>query len=819
VVIEGLDPQVEYHGRARGRLRDGVPFYSTDFSFRAVLPVPPPTRPGVTETPLTVANPYRFAMKDWPICTGVPMPKGALTEAEQVRLVEGAGEVPVQVDVTARWPDGSVKWLLANFQASAPAGGKSVYRFQYGQDVRRAAVPTAITVRRSGKGLIVDTGRIRFAFDQLGNLGELASGGRLLSPPGKASATLVELPDGSSLRPRGPAEIIVEQSGPLRAVVKAVNHLADAKGTNLLRIEKRVEAYHNLATLRIHHTLVVVAPEKFLRIKRLGYDIPLMHSGGRWELPLVAGPATTMEQGSTVWQRFDGQWAAQSASGEKVVNGRLAGALLGDDRCGTAVALRDLWQNYPAGFSLRNGSLEVSLCPPLSPGLYDQFPFEKEGNQLYYYLLGGHYRLKQGVSKTHEMYLCFEPAGRAELCQLFQRPPLATADPAWYCSTRVFYDVAPRDPRKFKLYEESIDRNLRQYAVTRERMHDYGMLNYGDWFGERGANWGNVEYDTQHAFFLEYIRSGNPDAFSLGESTELHNRDVDTIHWQPGPGPIGGVYIHQMSHVGGYFDKGVEGTLAIPSAGCSVSHAWAEGHFDHFFLTGDRRSYETGCTVADYFVRQGLGRPYDFLGCREPGWFLIMLAAAYAATDDPYYLNAARVVVERVLETQDTSPRPLPDHQARGRQPYQLGTWSRMMVPGHCQCVPRHRGNAGFMVAVLLSGLKYYYDVIPDPRVRQCLILGARGLLDETYSDEVKGFRYTSCPNTRYSPGASPLMVEGVARAHLWTRDERFRRVLAESLPLGAGGSGYGKGFSMYYRMAPRVLADLDAAGLTLDKR
>jgi hypothetical protein len=122
------------------------------------------------------------------------------------------------------------------------------------------------------------------------------------------------------------------------------------------------------------------------------------------------------------------------------------------------------------------------------------------------------------------------------------------------------------------------------------------------------------------------------------------------------------------------------------------------------------------------------------------------------------------------------------------------------------------------MVAILLSGLKYYHDVTGDPRVKEAIIRGAYYLLDETYSDEVKGFRYTSCPETDYRPGASPLMVEGVARAYLWTGDDRFRRVLTEALPLGAGGSSYGKGFSMYYRMAPRVLADLEDAGVMLSE-
>ena len=173
-------------------------------------------------------------------------------------------------------------------------------------------------------------------------------------------------------------------------------------------------------------------------------------------------------------------------------------------------------------------------------------------------------------------------------------------------------------------------------------------------------------------------------------------------------------------------------------------------------------------------------------------------------------------MVERVLETQDTQPRPLPGYQQTGRQSYQQGGWSRMMVPGHCQCEPRHRGNAGFMIAVFLADMKYYHDVTGDPELKEAIIRSAHNLLDETYSNETRGFRYTSCPNTGYRPSASTLMVEGVSRAYLWTGDERFGQMLRESLPIAAG-SSYGKGFSMYYRMAPRVLADLDAAGICLD--
>lgn len=820
VVLDGLDPNTAYHGRAMGTARDGTSFAGGDFVFRAVPPVPS-TRDGAASVPLNVRNPYSFAIENWPITTGVPFPQGQLGSIDHVRLTDGKSEAPAQIRLTARWLDGSVKWILVTFQASVPAAGQQTYQVEYGREVQRSE-PKDVLATPSPVGVAIDTGALRFGVDAQGELVDLPeAGGRKLFVADGATNTLAIDAKGTAYgKSNGKAEVTIEESGPVRAVVKAVSHLTDAKGSPLVRIEKRIEAYRQRAIVRIDHTMVVTGPEAFTDLKDLRFRVPVATAGKTWQAPLADGQAIELDATRpTVQQQFDDELFTMSADGRTLVKNRAVGAMFTGDADGCAITVRDFWQNYPAAFSVRPAGIEVGLCPAFAEGLYDQFPFEREGHHLYYYLLGGKYRLKQGVAKTHEMLLCYEPAQRrAEVCTVFQRPLLATASPQWYCDSKVFYDVAPRDTARFPLYEEAIDKNVKAYAAARERHRDYGLLNYGDWYGERGANWGNIEYDTQHAFFLEYIRSGNPDAFFLGDATERHNRDVDTVQWSTDPKQVGAVYIHQMGHVGGYYTESVPNTLGIPSAGYTVSHAWVEGHFDHYFLTGDRRSYETGCAVADYFVRKELARPYDFSSCRVPGWHLIMLASAYAATGDPYYLNAAKVIAERVLEAQDKEPRRLPDYQAAGRKPYQQGGWSRMMVPGHCLCEPRHRGNANFMVAVLLAGLKYYHDVTGDPRVKESIIAGAHSLLDECYSDEVKGFRYTSCPNMKYSAGTSPLMVEGIARAYLWTKDERFRRVLTESLPLGGRGSSYGKGFSMYYRMAPRVLADLAAAGLTLEK-
>ena len=838
VVLDGLKPDAEYHGRAIGAHPDGSPAVGADFVFRARPPEPPPTREGAHTIPLAVRNPHPFAVEDWPVTTGIPFPRGELASPAHVRLLGQKGEEPAQVTLTARWPDGGVKWLLVTFLADAAANGTSTYRVEYGGSVRRAPTTEGVTLRPTVRrgfdepGTSLRTGGLDYFINPHGDIHFDRLRGRALAGSSEATDTTLWQPRAGSwtagygLLPHEP-EVTVQEVGPLRATLRVVSEIETDGLAKRARIEKRIEAYRGRPYLRIHLTFTVTGGDPLLELGSLVFGIPVLRGRVREVLcPMAKGGDLRLAgDDNRVLQRHDDEMVVFTSYGDRpepskevARKGRLVGAFLGERSGG--VAVRDFWQNYPLSFTKTQRGCTIGLCPTLDGKHYDRFPFEKEGHHLYYHLRDGVHRLKQGMSKTHEIFVCFEPREKSrQLCALFQRPLLATAPPEWYCKSGAFYDVHPRDTERFPLYEQAIDRNVKAYVERRERQHDYGMMNYGDWYGERGSNWGNVEYDTQHAFFLEHVRSGNPDAFFLGCATELHNRDIDTVQWSPDGKSVGGVYVHQMCHVGGYYTKSVPGTLGFPRGGFTVTHAWTEGHFDHYFLTGDRRSYETGCAVADYFIGKQLGRPYDFLTTRTPGWHLIMLAAAYHATGDPYYLNAARIVVDRVLETQDVEPRPLPAYQAEGRKPFQAGGWSRMMRPGHCQCEPRHRGNAGFMVAILLSGLKYYHDVTGDERVKEAVIRGAHYLLDECYSDEVKGFRYTSCPKTGYRAGASPLMVEGIARAYVWTKEERFRRCLAESLPRAGHGSAYGKGFSMYYRMAPRVLADLAKAGIRLEGR
>jgi hypothetical protein len=169
--------------------------------------------------------------------------------------------------------------------------------------------------------------------------------------------------------------------------------------------------------------------------------------------------------------------------------------------------------------------------------------------------------------------------------------------------------------------------------------------------------------------------------------------------------------------------------------------------------------------------------------------------ALYNATNDPYYLNAAKIIVERLLERQSAD-----------------GGWRRQLTVDHCQCVPRHFGNTGFMVGVLLTGLKHYYQATGDERAADSIVRAARFLINDMWVPDAHAFRYTSCPRTKPAPGLNFLLFDGLVFAHRRTHDPNIARVLAEGTPGALNAmSGWGKGFTQYTRVAPEFLDDLAA--------
>ena len=76
-----------------------------------------------TEILLVVRSPDQLNRVAWPVTSGIPVPQGRLQPGDSVILqtVEGVA-VPLQTEVLGFWPDGSIKWLLLDFQTDLQGG-------------------------------------------------------------------------------------------------------------------------------------------------------------------------------------------------------------------------------------------------------------------------------------------------------------------------------------------------------------------------------------------------------------------------------------------------------------------------------------------------------------------------------------------------------------------------------------------------------------------------------------------------------------------------------------------------------------------------
>jgi len=687
-----------------------------------------------------------------PVSAGIPFPRGSLGSEAHIRLLDDAGrEVPVQCRPLARWEDGSLKWVLLDFLGSSRA-----YTLQYGTAVSRRAGAGELKLSDGPEGVTVSTGPIAFHISKksFGFIEWIESRGARLSASTKRSAFYLTGSDGAVYDTLGPPEeVVIEERGPVRVCVRVRGAHRTADGRRLFHYTVRIHAWAGRSYLRVQHTLENDrVEEEFTSIRSLALRIPLQG---------------TRPQRVELKVRRD--------------TDREAGVV----RCGgLTVSVRDFWQNYPKDLVCGPEGLEFGICPRLSA---DEYAFARgtvDEHRLYYYLRDGRYRFRQGMSKTHEFWLTAgDPAP-------LPAPAMAAAPAEWYAASGALGHLSR--PASGSAYDRAFARGFEQMLERQQTAREFGMLNWGDWWGEREVNWGNCEYDTQHALFLEFVRTGDWRYFRAGERAEWHNRDVDTVHYHRDPHKAGGVWEHKVGHSGDYFPDHADARLR-ESGDMTPSHTFLEGRYDYYFLTGDARSLETARRTADLYSGP-LGRNFDLSSCRQAGWLLIMAVASYRATGDPYYLNFAHMIFERTLELQTED-----------------GGWRRKLSRGHCDCLPRHMGNVGFMVAILMSGLRMYYEVTGDERAAESIVRAARFMVADMWMPEQGTLRYTSCPRSGPSQAGNFLWLDGLTFAFARTGDPRLRgplRICLDRLYKEIG--GFGKSFSQATRQAPRFVDEAE---------
>lgn len=212
---------------------------------------------------------------------GHPWPQGQLQPSDGLLLIdENNNKRALQTWVTATWPDGSVKWTGHAIDASGPVGNQ--FRVAKGNPVRGKH---KVTVRKSGKQLIVDTGVIRCAVNTLGKtvFESITRGRKVIAKDARfigQRQSAAEIVVGEPLIVSNFQAFIqtakIEQDGPVRATIKLDGVHQDDQGKQWLPFSLRLYFYAGGDSVKISHTFIYDGDENkdFIRAMGLRFDVP-----------------------------------------------------------------------------------------------------------------------------------------------------------------------------------------------------------------------------------------------------------------------------------------------------------------------------------------------------------------------------------------------------------------------------------------------------------------------------------------------------------------------------------------------------------------
>jgi hypothetical protein len=356
---------------------------------------------------------------------GVPWPRGAVKKNQTFTLTTASGEVlPLQTWPLAYWPDGSLKWSGFATVAGAETGALQLSA----ANAKSKAKPTALLLQETAKEIKINTGQLQCVVPKSGNLllDSLVVDGRVVGSKGRLECVLQQGPDGevydSPNKERYLSKVnkvTVEQSGPVRAVVRVQGVMQAEKGQRTwLPFSLRLYFYTGSKAVRLVNTITYDGNDQEDFIKGLGivFAVPMreqLHNRhvrfagegpGIWAEPVrpLVGRHTFSFKGQNVFpaqaegkpianqEQFEErdrelindlpvwndyklvQSTADGFSVQKRTNtqstwldaaaGRRATGLafVGDVTGGLAVGLKDFWQSYPAALEIRDAAKEVA---------------------------------------------------------------------------------------------------------------------------------------------------------------------------------------------------------------------------------------------------------------------------------------------------------------------------------------------------------------------------------------------------------------------------------------------------------------------------
>jgi len=548
----------------------------------------------------------------WPLGVGVPLKEGLIRDPNRLAIKSSKrGFLPTQFEVRTRYPDGSIQWLWADFQATVEDDFALVGRS--GDDQPRQGIEV---IQQHGR-VIVQNGVLRLAWDtryampvKIERLVENCPTVTVAEGTGQG-VYLIDNHDQTAVLggPAADLDFKVETANKLRAVIRVEGWYVRSGGEQVARSVVRYHIYWKQPWLKMEHTFIVTRDNDDLWYREIGIRVPL-----------AAGPDVTarfgregtepftrkLGPGATAWafqEKYPVYFRKKSVCryGEEKVTAETGSVASGwcdlhNGKHAVVVAVKDFAPQFPKELAAGVGAITVKLWSDRGGMELDYRPktlIHDWWGDWFDRLFAG-YVLKAvppalqkkeawdqynpgcvGVARTHELLVGFyagpyQKDRAQQWAAAFEKPPLVCPDPKWTCHVgpRTFWPMAAKGEGgvKYETIERFISTFLDEHLIGQKMFpftgwYDWGRLPvleyekvpaqnnrvYAQWF-RMGIH--NL-YHYYTYLMAAWARSGDRKYFETATRYGRFLTDYHVIQWSGGKG----------KRRRGYFSRGGNNTL------------------------------------------------------------------------------------------------------------------------------------------------------------------------------------------------------------------------------------------------------------------
>ena len=495
-----------------------------------------------TRVDLAINEPEAARHVPWPVTTGVPFPRGALTDASRCRLVDDRGlEQPLQVKVAAHWEAAraSIRWLTIDFIAQPDRS----YALEFGPDVSRGDATSTLKTHDGRQQLRIETGPLQIDFAKEGPValqavridvngdGHITDNEVIAAGPIDGEHQYIDLRGNkfSSSLDQTAREIALESVGPVRACVRVDGWYTGPDGQCIVKYRTRYHFFAGLPVVKAIDEFRIVGSTREtqfrdiaiplnIKLNTMDRKVTIDSSGQPGNQSLTHNWSKDSQSISSVQELYRhfgnlecrGQIVERKAQCEEVVHrDEHVGEWLQvvDERAAVTGSLRWFWQQFPKQWEVTADQLVLHLwsprVEPLDFGADGLRKFLGPAGDKYllgwqgvrsprtpvdnYFFFAGRDALERngadglGVNKHHELWWHF---GRAEQAAAGTEYAALAGNPPLCLATGAWncstdvFGPLAARPNDSK-YEAIVDRIFELERQAQDEFGDYGWRLFG----------------------------------------------------------------------------------------------------------------------------------------------------------------------------------------------------------------------------------------------------------------------------------------------------------------------------------------------------